>query len=180
MYAADPDDLWDALTSAERIPKWFLPIEGDLRLGGHYRLEGNASGEITRCDPPKALDVTWEFDGQVSWVSVRAETHPEGAQLTLEHTMLKDPASEDHWRQFGPGATGVGWDLAFFGLALHLQSGGQAVDREASEAWLASVGGKTFIHRCAQSWCAAHIASGEKLEIAREMAARTGAFYAGD
>ena len=180
MYATDPDDLWAALTRAERIPKWFLPIEGDLRRGGRYRLEGNASGEIVRCDPPKALEVTWEFDGHVSWVSVRVEAHPDGVQLTLEHTMLKDAASEEHWRQFGPGATGVGWDLAFFGLALHLQSGGQVVDREASEAWLASEPGKTFIHQCADAWGAAHVASGEEPELAREMAARTGAFYAGD
>lgn len=33
-YATDPDDLWDALTNIKRIPRWFLPIAGDLRLGG--------------------------------------------------------------------------------------------------------------------------------------------------
>ena len=31
-YDTDIDDLWDALTSKERIPRWFLPISGDLRL----------------------------------------------------------------------------------------------------------------------------------------------------
>ena len=35
-------DLWDAITSAERIPRRFLPISGDLRLGGRYQLEGHA------------------------------------------------------------------------------------------------------------------------------------------
>ena len=49
-YDTTIDDLWDALTNAERIPRWFLPITGELRLGGHYQLEGNAGGEITRCD----------------------------------------------------------------------------------------------------------------------------------
>src|SRR4051812_25995035 len=54
-YHTTPDDLWDALTSAERIPRWFLPIEGDLKLGGRYQVKGNAGGSITRCDPPEAL-----------------------------------------------------------------------------------------------------------------------------
>jgi hypothetical protein len=26
------EDLWDAITSAERIRRWLLPIGGDLRL----------------------------------------------------------------------------------------------------------------------------------------------------
>ena len=37
-YDTTIDDLWDAITSAERIPRWFLPISGDLRLGGRYQL----------------------------------------------------------------------------------------------------------------------------------------------
>src|ERR1700741_2598301 len=64
-------DLWDALPSRERIPRWFLPIEGELKLGGRYQLIGNAGGTITRCAPPQALDLTWEFGGGMSWVTVR-------------------------------------------------------------------------------------------------------------
>ena len=45
-YPAPIDDVWDALTSAERIPRWFLPVSGDLRLGGRYQVEGNAGGTI--------------------------------------------------------------------------------------------------------------------------------------
>ena len=30
------DDVWDACTNPERIPRWFLPVSGDLRLGGRY------------------------------------------------------------------------------------------------------------------------------------------------
>src|SRR5690606_32513269 len=40
-YRASVDDVWDACTSAERIPRWFLPVSGDLRVGGKYQLEGN-------------------------------------------------------------------------------------------------------------------------------------------
>ena len=45
-YATSPEDVWDAITDPERLPRWFLPIEGDLRLGGRYQLQGNAGGEI--------------------------------------------------------------------------------------------------------------------------------------
>ena len=58
-YPAEIDDVWDALTNPERIPRWFLPIHGDLRLGGTYQFEGNAGGEIRECEPPQRLLVTW-------------------------------------------------------------------------------------------------------------------------
>ena len=60
-YDATPDDVWEAITSAERIPRWFLPVTGELRLGGRYQLQGNAGGEITRCEPPRHLAITWEY-----------------------------------------------------------------------------------------------------------------------
>jgi hypothetical protein len=93
--------------------------------------------------------------------------------------MLKDEDGEEHWRQFGPGATGVGWDLSFFGLALHLESGGAAIDRQADEAWMASEPGRSFIRSCADEWGAAHVESGEQSITAREMAGRTAEAYSG-
>ncbi len=54
-------ELWDAVTNAERIPRWFAAITGELKLGGRYQLEGNAGGDITRCDAPTAVDITWEY-----------------------------------------------------------------------------------------------------------------------
>ncbi len=180
LYSTEADDLWDALTNPERIPRWFLPISGELELGGRYHLEGNAEGTITRCDPPEALDVTWEFAGNVSWVSVRVAPDNDGTRLTLVHTMLKDEASEAHWKTYGPGAAGVGWDLSFLGLGMYLASGGEAIDPAASEAWLTSDAGKAFVRACAQAWGQAHAAAGEDTEVAEAMAARTASFYAGE
>jgi uncharacterized protein YndB with AHSA1/START domain len=51
LYETSVDDLWDAVTSPQRIPRWFLPVEGDLQLGGRYQLKGNAGGTITACTP---------------------------------------------------------------------------------------------------------------------------------
>ena len=180
FYSTEIDDLWDALTNAERIPRWFMPISGELKLGGRYHFKGNAEGTITRCDPPDTLDVTWEYGGSVSWVSVRLAPENDGARLTLVHTMLKDETGEAHWGTYGPGATGVGWDLSFFGLGLHLESDGGTVDRQASDAWLASDRGKIFVRACAESWGQAHVTSGEDGEIALAMASRTANAYTGE
>lgn len=180
FYPTEVEDLWDAMTNAERLPRWFLPIEGDLRLGGRYQLEGNAGGTITRCDPPEALDVTWEFAGNTSWVNVRLAPENDGVRLQLVHSMPKDEASEAHWATYGPGATGVGWDLTFLGLGMFLENGGEAIDREASEAWMTSEAGKVFIRACAESWGRAHAAAGEDAEVAKAMAARTAGFYTGE
>lgn len=178
-YSAEIEELWDALTDAERIPRWFAPIAGELKLGGRYQLEGNAGGDITRCDAPTALDITWEFDGNVSWVTVRLESLADGTRLTLEHLMTKDEANEAHWRKYGPGATGVGWELGFLGLGLHLESGGEAIDEDENNGWMASQEGKAFINNCARSWSDAHIRSGEDAATASAMAAETAAFYCG-
>src|SRR5690242_21061903 len=101
LYDTDVDDLWDALTSKERIPRWFLPVEGDLKLGGRYQLQGNAGGTITRCDAPSALDVTWEMGGGVSWVTVRLDAEGDRTRLTLEHIVHASDV-DAHWARFGP------------------------------------------------------------------------------
>ncbi|MEM9558005.1 MAG: SRPBCC domain-containing protein [Acidobacteriota bacterium] len=178
-FAAEIDELWDAITNAERISRWFAPITGDLELGGRYQLEGNAGGEITLCDPPKAFDLTWVYFENVSWVTVRLETVAGGTLLTLEHLMAKDEASEEHWKKYGPGATGVGWELGFLGLGLHLQER-RGVEKEDHEAWLESTEGKSFLTACAMSWGDAHVRSGEDQGTAMAMAEETAAFYRGE
>ena len=67
-YPTAIDDLWSALTNSERIPRWFLPITGDLNLGGRYQFEGNAGGEIRECNSHTYLSVTWEWQDDVSWL----------------------------------------------------------------------------------------------------------------
>jgi uncharacterized protein YndB with AHSA1/START domain len=62
-FDTDIDDLWSALTDPSRIARWYGQIEGDLRLGGEFRLlvhgsgwEG--SGRVDACEPPRRLVVT--------------------------------------------------------------------------------------------------------------------------
>jgi len=173
-YATTVEDLWDALTNPERLPRWFLPVEGDLRLGGRYALQGNASGEVTECEPPTHFAATWEFNGATSWIDVRLEADGDGARLRLEHIALLD--DQEMWLRYGPGAVGVGWDLALFGLAEHLRTGeAVTVDPEAALGGE----GQAMITRSSDGWGEASIAYGTPEDAARLAAARTLAFYTG-
>ena len=167
------DDLWDAVTSVERLPRWFAPVSGDLREGGHYAVEGNASGTITACEPPRAFDATWEFGGAVSWIEVRlAPVDSVHTRLSLSHIAHPD----EHWEQFGPGAAGVGWDLSFLGLHLHLAN--TMANPQEGEEWAATPEGLAFMTKSGNAWYEADVAGGEDAATARAAADRTIAFYA--
>ena len=177
-YPTHPADLWDALTNPERVPRWFSPIDGDLRLGGRYQITGNAGGTINRCDPPAALDLTWEFAGAVSWVTLRLEPDGEGTRLTLEHIVLIKDVDSEHWKKFGPAAVGVGWDLSFLGLGWHIATG-WAKTPEWEKAWVTSDEAKSFMFASADAWRDADIANGEDPATAKARADLTAKFYTG-
>lgn len=178
-FPVDQHALWNALTSAQCISDWLTPVSGDLRPGGRYQLEGNASGTIELCQPLAKFGVTWEFGGNVSWVEVELAQLAAETALRLEHIMTIDDSSEEHWRKFGPGATGVGWDMSIVGLAAHLDPGCPSGVRKAGEEWLGTDDGKGFIRHCADKWREAHVASGESRETAKTMADNTAAAYLG-
>ena len=175
-YDAEIADVWDAITNAERIPRWFLPISGELRLGGRYSLEGNADGEILECDPPSRLAVTWEFGGDVTWLEVRLDADGDRTTLELEHSAQVPP---ERWAEFGPGAVGVGWDLTLMGLAQHLGPGAPSVEPATAMAWMGSDEGLAFMARSSDAWADAAIAGGDDEIAARAAADRTIAAYTG-
>ncbi|GAA2258838.1 SRPBCC family protein [Streptomyces amakusaensis] len=175
-FDAPPETVWRACTDPERVGRWFLPLGGDLRPGGHYRLEGNAGGEILDCEPPRLLRVSWLFGESPGFgeVELRLAPEPEDGGRTafeLEHIAVVPPGM---WDRFGPGAVGVGWDLALLGLDLHLL--GRPVGDPA--AWQVSDEAREFIARSAERWGAAHRASGAPEDVAASAARETTAFYA--
>ncbi|GAM97495.1 Aha1 domain protein [alpha proteobacterium U9-1i] len=177
IYDTNIEDLWDALTNADRIPRWFAPISGDLKLGGRYQIQGNAGGTITRCEPPRELAATWEFGGGMSWLEI--SLRPEGAdraRLELRHIAPVDP----HWEKYGPGAVGVGWDLGLFGLVRHLQNPDAARPPEGDPSWMATPEAKSFMTLSSADWGRADIANGEAEATARNAAELTRKFYCGE
>ena len=174
VYETQVEDLWDALTDPERIPRWFLPVTGELKLGGRYQLQGNAGGTITECTPPHRLAVTWEFGEGMSWLSVTLKAEGDGrTRLTLEHVAPVDP----HWERFGAGAVGVGWDLTLIGLGQYLAD--VLTDPAAGMAWAGSEDGKAFVRASAQGWGSAEAASGEDEPTVTARAEATAKFYTG-
>jgi uncharacterized protein YndB with AHSA1/START domain len=169
------EDLWDAVTNPERLPRWFLPVTGDLRVGGRFQIEGNAGGEVLECHPPGHLAVTWEAGEQVSWLDVRLTPTADGrARLELTHTVPVDA----HWEEFGPGAVGIGWELALMGLSLHTATGA-AVDKDEVATWQRTPDAVALIRGSGAAWCDAQIAAGAPAAKAEGMRDRTIAAYTG-
>ena len=175
-YAAAGDDVWDALTNLDRLPRWFAPVTGELHVGGRYQVEGNAGGVVQTCEPPRLFEITWEFMGATSWLAVELRPTATGTRLELRHTQHTD---NDFWTQFGPGATGVGWDLGLLGLEQHL-AGASDVDPAEVDAWSTSEDGKAFTAGCAEGWAGADIGAGADPEVAGAAGRATAAFYRGE
>ena len=173
-FATPVEDVWDAITTADGIPRCFLPITGDLRLGGRFQLEGNAGGEITSCERLSGFAATWEFMGDVSWVEVHLADRGGGVRVALTHTALLSP----HWDMFGPGAVGVGWEMGFLGLALYLAAPDEP--KIDPEAFVVSPEGRALLNASSEAWGQAAIASGTAPDIAAASARRTTAFYTGE
>lgn len=182
-YPSPIEDVWDATTTAERIARWFQPVEGDLRVGGHYQVIGNAGGTIQECAPPSAgaagYRVTWEYGGGVSWLSVSLRAvEGERTELTLTHIARAADLPPGFWELYGPGATGVGWDSGLLGLSLHLR-GGSSIRPEDAEAWMLSEEGNSFARQAADAWARAQVAAGAEAGAASRSADATFAFYTG-
>ncbi|MCY1157326.1 MAG: polyketide cyclase [Citricoccus sp.] len=182
-YPASIDDVWEAVTTADRIRRWFLPVTGELEPGGRYQLQGNAGGEVLECAPPTAgrasYRITWEFGGGVSWVTVRLAADGEQTRLELEHVARVADMPAGMWETYGPGATGVGWDGGLLGLALHLNATEGSLSPGEAEAWALTDEGRSFYRGAADGWASAHVAAGADPGDAAKNADATYGFYTG-
>jgi len=176
FYRTDVDDLWDAVTNPRRLPRFFAPVEGDFRLGGRYQVQGNAGGTIEKCEPPHRFEVTWEFGEGKSFVLVTIEAAGvESAKLTLEH---RGEVPDEFWTLYGPGATGVGWDLSFFGLAAYIEKGEEPGLQ--GDGWFGTDEARTVIDGSSARWADVSIAAGVPEDQARASEAATAAFFKGE
>ena len=161
-YDAPIQEVWDAVTRPDRIRRWFMPVSGELRVGGSFQLEGNAGGEILTCEPPRLLRAT--FGGPSSIVELRLTSQGESdTVLELEHTVPIEMA------QSGAGAlyVGPGWDGALMGLGLFLR--GQAVGDPVAAAGSPQV--QEFSKESVSAWAA--VVEGTGTATADQLAAAT-------
>ncbi|PRY57054.1 uncharacterized protein YndB with AHSA1/START domain [Knoellia remsis] len=184
-YPSPIDDVWDAVTTPERIARWFLPVSGDFRVGGRFQFEGQAGGEVLECNPPADaatdtadLRVTWEMGG-VTWLTLLLTGEGERTRLRLEHVARTSEIPSEMWDTYGPGATGVGWEGGFLGLALHLGATEGSLAPSEAEAWAGTDEGRQFYRGAADAWASAHEAAGADPDTARRAADATYGFYTG-
>jgi len=179
-YDAEVEEIWDAITSPERLRRWLKPVTGDLRLGGKFELEGGEHGEILRCEPPRRLKVSWLYGPDAdAWpgtseVEVRLTPGPTGdTEFELIHAAV---IGEPSFPTYGPGAGGVGWDLGLLALARFLTSD-EAADLTDFDK---SPEGREFSRRSAAAWGKAHLAAGGDPEQVAAAVAATTKFYVPD
>ncbi|MAK62976.1 MAG: polyketide cyclase [Ponticaulis sp.] len=178
-YPTNIEDLWDAITNPERIPRWFSPVTGDFKQGGNYQVQGNAGGTILECEPPRTFVLTWEMGADITWVRVTLTAiSEEGCSLRLEHIAPVTEDGEKFWTQFGPGAVGVGWDLSLLGLHQMLRDGQKMHGSDDPEI-LGSEIGKSWVNTSSDGWKKANLDYGADEAKAEESRVATTNFYTG-
>jgi uncharacterized protein YndB with AHSA1/START domain len=87
-YDTDIDDLWSAITDPSRLARWYGEVEGDLRLGGEFRLRVFASGwegtrRVEACEPPRRLTVVGREQDEPDELVTEVTLTPDGDQTIL-------------------------------------------------------------------------------------------------
>jgi uncharacterized protein YndB with AHSA1/START domain len=122
-FSTDAADLWEAVSTPERVSRWFGRVEGGFAVGSPFTLhfdEGTADFEVVTCAPPSGASVRWKRSDGSSLVTVAvASTGTSSSRLVLDHVEvpLADAARY---------ATGWHWHLS--GLRVEVE--GPAVVRQ--------------------------------------------------
>ncbi len=159
-YPDPTEKLWSALTVPDQIQQWFLPVSGELRVGGQFQTQGNAGGEILRCEAPHLLEITW--GGVTSIVQLRLSADANATTLELEHTVPLIFA------QSGAGSlfVGPGWDGALMALARFLRGEAPADPIAATNSLETQRFSKQSLHAWASAVEASGTASAEEVQAA--------------
>lgn len=136
-YDAGIDDVWSAITDPARLAGWHAKVDGDLRLGGQYRVfveadDWEGTGRVEACEPPRRLKVT-SRESEESWRKGQgAPPFDEVTEVTLtadgDQTIL---VAEIRGLPLEPlPFFGAGWQIHAENLATYL-AGRERADTEA-------------------------------------------------
>jgi uncharacterized protein YndB with AHSA1/START domain len=152
-YEAPIEDVWDACTDPERISHWFIKPTGDLRAGGTFSLEGNASGKILRCEPSGLLAVSWSYPGRpVDELELRLSPGEDGGTvLELEHASVAEVFITND-PETGTWGIGPGWEAPLDYLAKYLR--GVLPDAPAAQWWEPTPEDEELGNRREYAWAA--------------------------
>lgn len=107
VYATDIDDLWNAVTTPERLARWMAAYSGDLHLGGNWQAASEPGedawvrGTVTACDAPHGFTTSWHTDQEdPTELIVRLEAVDGGTRLVLEHTGVQSLFYGAGWQTY--------------------------------------------------------------------------------
>ncbi|SLM88081.1 SRPBCC domain-containing protein [Brachybacterium nesterenkovii] len=195
-----PSELWPELTEADRLAQWYGPVEIDPAETDSaesesaaadatpeadgageraFRTVGGAHGRVLAAVPPHQLDLTWEYADNVDRLEIRLDPEEDGtSRLTLQQIARLPEATFD---AYGPGAVGIGWDIAILGFVARTGAWRELrLDVPvASPAWLASSEGADMVRAWSIRWAAASVAAGTDVDAARRAENETTRAYGG-
>jgi uncharacterized protein YndB with AHSA1/START domain len=90
VYETTIDDLWEACTDPERLRRWYVPVSGELRVGGQFQQVNMGSGTVLECDAPRFFKVS--LGGGADEIELRLTPGPRDGSTTLriEHATTLD------------------------------------------------------------------------------------------
>ncbi|WP_328609972.1 SRPBCC family protein [Amycolatopsis sp. NBC_00345] len=144
-YDSSPEEVWDALTTPDRIARFFLPVTGDLKEGGKFQLENHAGGDIIECDKPRRIHLTWVAEGHPAQELIMTLTADGKSRTTLELEHVGPGEGDDAISHVL--AVGVGWDPALVGFGQYLA--GEEVDKAW---WMESEEAIEFTKLSVRAW----------------------------
>lgn len=107
VYDTDIDDLWQAITTRQRLARWMVDYTGDLREGGTWAVatEGDeepwATGKIAVCDAPRSFTTTWHATGEdPTHLTVTLEAVGGGTRMQLVHTGIRSIFYGAGWQTY--------------------------------------------------------------------------------
>jgi uncharacterized protein YndB with AHSA1/START domain len=109
--SAPIEDVWEALTRAERVSEWFgaAAVDLDLHPGGRVTFERDGTrlrGLVEAIDPPRAFSFRWLPSGDApagrrTRVEFRLEATDGGTRLTVRETPLWELGERPHPAEAG-------------------------------------------------------------------------------
>lgn len=123
-FSTPVETMWPLLATADGLRTWFpSAVTGELRRGGDFSIENNASGRVLRAEPPIMFRLSWIYQDNYSELELRlGSTDDGGCVVEIEHLMTaEDSVRAGMSLSEGLIAGGTGWDFTLELLDRHVR-----------------------------------------------------------
>ncbi|MFZ1156115.1 MAG: SRPBCC domain-containing protein [Solirubrobacteraceae bacterium] len=120
-YPTTVEDLWDACTNPERLRRWYVPVTGDLRLGGTFQQVNMGSGTIVACEEPRLLRLSLGNGADEIELRLSSGVDDGTARLELQHATTLDSHNIGGQMYDAIFCMGGGYYPRLLALDLHLR-----------------------------------------------------------